>query len=197
MTMNKELLAMVYALEKFRPYIFGSNIIFYTNRAALKYLLSKKEAKSWLIGWVLLLQEFNFEIKNKKGIKYLVVDHLSHLHILGTGDISDTLLDEHLLAILSHAPWLAYIVNFLVTRSISEHSNQHKKNNLPWTQVLLLGRITSIPSRIRWDHLAMHSRGGAMRHFCNVSLIYMQRTFFRVKDRGQDPTKQLLADHHL
>ena len=44
-TMEKELLAVVYALEKFRPYIFGSKIIIYTDHATLKYLLSKKEAK--------------------------------------------------------------------------------------------------------------------------------------------------------
>ena len=44
-TMEKELLAVVYALEMFQPYILGSKIIIYTNPAALKYLLSKKEAK--------------------------------------------------------------------------------------------------------------------------------------------------------
>ena len=54
-TTEKELLAVVYALEKFRPYILGSKIIIYTDHAALKYLLSKKEAKPRLIRWVLLL----------------------------------------------------------------------------------------------------------------------------------------------
>ena len=44
-TTEKDLLAVVYALEKFRPYILGSRIIIYTNHAALKYLLSKKETK--------------------------------------------------------------------------------------------------------------------------------------------------------
>ena len=58
-TTEKELLAVVYALEKFRPYILGSKIIIYTDHAALKYLLSKKEAKPRLIRWVLLLQEFD------------------------------------------------------------------------------------------------------------------------------------------
>ena len=53
-TTEKELLAVVYALEKFRPYILGSKIIIYTDHAALKYLLSKKEAKPRLIRWVLL-----------------------------------------------------------------------------------------------------------------------------------------------
>ena len=124
-TTEKELLAMVYALEKFWPYILGSKIIIYIIHATLKYLLSKKEAKPRLIRWVLLLQEFDLEIKDKKGSENSVVDHLSHLHISGGGDIGDTFPDEHLLAISSHAPWYAHIVNFIVTRSIPDHLNRH------------------------------------------------------------------------
>ena len=119
---------MVYALEKFRPYILGSKIIINTDHAALKYLLSKKEAKPRLIRWVLLLQEFDLEIKDKKGSENSVEDHLSRLHISGGEDIGDTFPDEHLLAISSHAPWYAHIVNFIVTGSISEHCNRHKKD---------------------------------------------------------------------
>ena len=52
-TTKKELLAVVFALETFRLYILGSKIIVYTDHAALKYLLSKKEAKPRLIRWVL------------------------------------------------------------------------------------------------------------------------------------------------
>ena len=114
MTTDKELLAVVYALEKFRPYILGSKIVIYTNHASLKYLFSKKEAKPRLIEWVLLLQVFDLEIKDKKGRENSVADHLSHLHISGTGDIIDSFPDEHLLALSSHAPWFAHIVNFPV-----------------------------------------------------------------------------------
>ena len=102
-TTEKELLAVVYALEKFRPYILESKIIIYTDHAALKYLLSKKEAKPRLIQWVLLLQEFDLEIKDKKGSENSVADHLLRLHISGGEDIGDTFPDEHLLAISSHA----------------------------------------------------------------------------------------------
>ena len=104
MTKEKELLAVVYALEKFQPYILGSKIIIYIDHAALKYLLSKKEAKPRLIRWVLLLQEIDLEIKDKKGSENSVADHLSRLHILRGEDIGDTFLDEHLLAMSSHAP---------------------------------------------------------------------------------------------
>ena len=121
MTTVKELLVMVYALKKFWPYILGSKIIIYTDHAALKYLLSKKEAKPRLIRWVLLLQEFDLEIKDKKGSENSVADHLSRLHVPGGEDIGDTFPDEHLLAISSHAPWCAHIVNFIETRSIPEY----------------------------------------------------------------------------
>ena len=92
-------MAVVYALEKFQPYILGSKIIIYTDDAALKYLLSKKEAKPRLITRVLLLQEFNLEIKGKKGIKNSLADHLSRLYVSGGEEIGDTFPDEHLLAI--------------------------------------------------------------------------------------------------
>ena len=127
-TTKKELLAVVYALEKFWPYILGSKIIIYTDHAALKYLLSKKEAKPWLIRWVLLLQEFDLEIKDKKGSENSVVDHLSRLHVPGGGDITDTFPDEYLLAISSHTPWYAHIMNFIVTGSILEHWNHYQKD---------------------------------------------------------------------
>ena len=103
-TTEKELLAVLYALEKFRPYILGSKIIIYTDHATLKYSLSKKEAIPRLIRWVLLLQEFDLEIKDKKGSENSVADHLLRLPISGGEDIGDTFLDEHLLAISSHAP---------------------------------------------------------------------------------------------
>ena len=58
-TIEKELLAVVYALDKFRAYLVGSDIIIFTDHSSLKYLLTKKDAKARLIRWVLLLQEFN------------------------------------------------------------------------------------------------------------------------------------------
>ncbi|CAN6685184.1 unnamed protein product [Malus baccata var. baccata] len=78
-TTEKELLAVVFALEKFRSYLIGAKVLVYSDHSALKYLLSKKEAIPRLIRWVLLLQEFDLEILDKKGLENVVADHLSRL----------------------------------------------------------------------------------------------------------------------
>ena len=66
-TTKKELLAIVFAFDKFRPYLIGNKVIVHTDHSAIKYLMTKKVAKPRLIRWVLLLQEFDREIKDKKG----------------------------------------------------------------------------------------------------------------------------------
>jgi hypothetical protein len=68
-TTKKELLAIVFAIDKFRSYLVGAKVIVYTDHATLKYLLTKKDAKPRLIRWILLLQEFYLEIKDKKGVE--------------------------------------------------------------------------------------------------------------------------------
>nr|GEX69155.1 reverse transcriptase domain-containing protein [Tanacetum cinerariifolium] len=76
---EKEMLAVVYAFEKFRPYLVLCKSIVYTDHSALKYLLSKQDAKLRLLRWVLLLQEFDITIRDKKGSENLTADHLSRL----------------------------------------------------------------------------------------------------------------------
>jgi hypothetical protein len=63
-TTEKELLAVVFSLDKFQSYLLGSKVIIYSNHTALKYIFSKKDAKSRLILWILLLQEFDIEIRD-------------------------------------------------------------------------------------------------------------------------------------
>jgi hypothetical protein len=79
-TTEKELLAVVFAFEKFRSYIVNSKVIVYTDHAAIKYLSAKKDAKPRLIHWILLLQEFDVEIRDKKGLENVVADHLSRMN---------------------------------------------------------------------------------------------------------------------
>ena len=69
----------VFACEKFRPYILGSHVIIHIDHAVIRYLMAKKDAKQRLIRWVLLLQEFDLEIKDKKCSDKVIADHLSRL----------------------------------------------------------------------------------------------------------------------
>nr|GEZ72650.1 reverse transcriptase domain-containing protein [Tanacetum cinerariifolium] len=78
-TIEKEMLAVVYAFEKFRSYLIMNKNIVYTDHSALKYLFAKKDSKARLLCWVLLLQEFTFKVINTKGAKNLATDHLSRL----------------------------------------------------------------------------------------------------------------------
>ena len=71
-TIEKEFLAIVFALEKFRSYLLGSKVIVYSNHAAIRYLMTKKEAKPRLIRWILLLSEFYLEVKDKRGTWFLL-----------------------------------------------------------------------------------------------------------------------------
>ncbi|XP_022865510.1 uncharacterized protein LOC111385359 [Olea europaea var. sylvestris] len=128
-TTEKELLAMVFAFDKFRSYLVGSKIIVYTDHAALKYLLTKKDAKSRLIRWVLLLQEFDIEIRDKKGIENVVADYLSRLESGETKDlvdINEIFPDEQMLRV-DEAPWYADIVNYLVSSIPSPDCSSHQR----------------------------------------------------------------------
>nr|GEW31065.1 reverse transcriptase domain-containing protein [Tanacetum cinerariifolium] len=76
-TTEKEMLAVVYAFEKFRSYLIMNKSIVHTDHSALKYLFAKKDAKARLFWWVLLLQEFDFKVLDTKGAENLAADHLA------------------------------------------------------------------------------------------------------------------------
>ncbi|GKC99830.1 reverse transcriptase domain-containing protein, partial [Tanacetum coccineum] len=78
-TTEKELLAVVYAFEKFRPYLVLSKTIVYTDHSALKYLHAKQDAKPRFLCWIPLLHEFDVIIRDKKGVENLAANHLSRL----------------------------------------------------------------------------------------------------------------------
>nr|GEZ65489.1 hypothetical protein [Tanacetum cinerariifolium] len=137
-TTKKELLAVVYAFEKFRPYLVFSSTIVYTDHSALKYLLTKQDAKPRLLRWILLLQEFYVIIRDKKRAENLAADHLSRLENpiqsdLEKKEITKTFPPETLRMVTfrgdSNTPWFADIANYHAANFIVKGmlSQQKKK----------------------------------------------------------------------
>ena len=147
---------------------------------------------------MLLLQKFDSEIKDKKGRKNSVVDHLSCRHVPSGGDISDTFPDEHLLAISSHVPWNAHIINFILIGSIPKHWNHHQQDkffhdlkyyfgeepllfHLGYDQIIR----RCIPEEEQGDILAM----------CHLSTC--ERPFAARKTADKNLVERLLLAHYL
>ncbi|GJY98985.1 reverse transcriptase domain-containing protein [Tanacetum coccineum] len=136
-TTKKELLAVVYAFEKFWPYLVLSKTIVYTDHSALKYLLAKQDAKPRLLRWILLLQEFDVIIRDKKGAENLAADHLSRLENPHQGDLEKKEINEtfplETLGMISFrgdssTPWFADIANYHAGNFIVKGmSSQQKK----------------------------------------------------------------------
>ena len=106
----------------------------HTDHSALWYLMGKKDAKQRLIRWVLLLQEFDFEVKDRKGTENQVVDHLSRLEDevmreLGEkAEIDYTFPNEHVLAASQDLiPWFAYFANYLASDIVPPDLSFHQR----------------------------------------------------------------------
>ena len=119
-TTEKEFLAVVFACDKFRPYIVDPKVIVHIDHVAIKYLMENKDAKPRLIQWVLLLQEFDLHIIDRKGVENPVADNLSRLeNVLDDPlPIDDSFPDEQLAVInVAHnTPWYANYANYIVAK---------------------------------------------------------------------------------
>ena len=133
-TTEKEMLAIVFACEKFRPYILGSHVIIHTDHASIKYLMAKKEAKPRLIRSVLLLPEFDLEIKDKKGCDNVIADHFSRVEKPAVQDeereIAENFPDEQLFQLSLQSPWYDDIVNFLTCGIMPPKFNYQQRKKL-------------------------------------------------------------------
>ncbi|GKA97260.1 reverse transcriptase domain-containing protein [Tanacetum coccineum] len=140
-TTKKELLAVVYAFEKFWSYLVLSKSIVYTDHSAIKYLFAKKDAKPRLMRWILLLQEFDVFIRDKKGAENLAADHLSrlenpHQDKLENKEITETFPLETLGSValrVDSTPWFVdfanyHAGNFIVKGMSSQHKNKFFKD---------------------------------------------------------------------
>ena len=134
-TTEKELFAVIFALDKFRQYLINSKVVVYTDHAAVKFLFSKPQSKPRLIRWMLLLQEFDTSIKDRSRTANLIVDHFSKLPdctrgVLDSDLICDDFPDSSLMSIFVYIPWFADLVNYIVTGLIPEHMSSFQAQKL-------------------------------------------------------------------
>nr|GEW30235.1 reverse transcriptase [Tanacetum cinerariifolium] len=131
-TTEKEMLAVVYAFEKFRSYLIMNKSIVYTDHFALKYLFAKKDAKARLLRWILLLQEFDFKVIDTKGAKNYAADHLSRLekpyeNVFDPKEINDTFTLKSLNKVAHQDPstmWFTDFANYHARKFIIKASQE-------------------------------------------------------------------------
>jgi hypothetical protein len=141
---------VVLAFE-FRSYIVNSKVIVYTDHAAIKYLLAKKDAKPRLIRWILLLQE----------VENVVANHLSRMN-RGQDDkehIEDKMKDDHLYRILDKDTWMIDVI-----RAIRKMPLDHLDKNTQ-RSIISQRRIISKSRKYFWDSPYLFKLGndGVMR----------------------------------
>ncbi|KAL6319873.1 hypothetical protein AAG906_036943 [Vitis piasezkii] len=157
--LEKELLAVVFALDKFRNYLWE-----------LQYKTYR---------WILLLQEFNIQIKDKQGVENVVADHLSRVKVeshFEEAQINDEFPDDALCAV-EKLPWFANIVNYLATGELPSEWNMETKN---FAQIKLCGDVFQRMNNKTYCECAM-------KELVEVILLQgrLQQKFYRVDSIGQ------------
>nr|GEW37389.1 reverse transcriptase domain-containing protein [Tanacetum cinerariifolium] len=141
---EKELMVVVFAFDKFRSYLILSKTIVHTNHSALRHLFKKQDAKPRLIRWILLLQEFDIEIKDRKGTKNVTPDHLSRIENDESSDeseVDDNFPGETLMEInTKDEPWFADFANYLVGDVIPKEMTYQQKNKFSLTSNTTFGK---------------------------------------------------------
>nr|GEY12957.1 reverse transcriptase domain-containing protein [Tanacetum cinerariifolium] len=134
---EKEMLAVVYAFEKFQSYLILNKSIVYMDHFALKYLFAKKDLKARLPRWVLLLQEFTFKVVDTKGAKNLAADHLSqlenpHQNVLDLKEINESFPLETLNLVSTRGnqstSWFADFANYHAGNFIVKGMSSQQKS---------------------------------------------------------------------
>jgi hypothetical protein len=130
-TTKRESLAMIYALQKFRHYLLGSHFNFFTHHSALKYLFNKPVLEGIICRWLLLFQDFSFEIIAKPGKCHVGPYHLSRLESRESGgEMDDKIPDIDLFRIEAIPEYLEDIIVFLSTGTYLETYSATKKRHM-------------------------------------------------------------------
>jgi hypothetical protein len=128
---EKEMLAVVHAMNNFHHYIIGYEVFIQTNHFSIKYLMNKPITNGKITRWLLLMQEFNIIVLNRLGTENQVAYFLSRLKTSGEiVPVSDNFSDEHLFAISVITPWYADIANYLSSGMLPPSLTSKEKKNI-------------------------------------------------------------------
>jgi hypothetical protein len=128
---EKELLAVVHAINKFRHYITGYEVFVHIDHSAIRFLMNKPIIDDRVTKWLLLLQEFNIIVLERPRKYNVVANFLSR--IKNEDDdipVDDSFPDEHLFALSVNTPWFADMKNYLATRKLLSHLSPHEKRKI-------------------------------------------------------------------
>ena len=133
-TTEKEALAMVYAVNKFRHYLLGNKFIFYVDHLALQYLVNKPQVSSRLARWLLLFLEFDFKVIYKPGKTHGVAEALSCNEgaKLATG-IPDQTTDAQLFSM--QPDWIHPIIEYLHTGTFPPSMTKEARKRLAYRAI--------------------------------------------------------------
>lgn len=131
MQLQREFLAVIFAINKFKHYITGYELFVHIDHSAIKYLMKKPLISSRVTRWLLLLQEFNITIVDRPEKSNVVADFLSRLDNPGEATpVNDDFPDEHLFAVSTDSLWFVDISNYLVTGKTPPHLSAREKRSI-------------------------------------------------------------------
>ena len=136
---EKEFLAVIYYINKFRHYITGYLVFLYTDHSCVRYLANKPITNGRITRWLLLLQEFDITIKYHPRKENIVADFLSR--VPKSNDIVaiyDEFPDEHLFVVAIKTPWYADVENYLAVGKLPRHLTSRE-----WKLIVQRNRIFS------------------------------------------------------
>jgi hypothetical protein len=130
-TTERECLAMVFSVKKFRHYLLMNPVVFFVDHMALRYIVNKPDLSGRLARWVLLLTEFDYTVKYKPGSLHKQADHLSRLSLEpGTSEINDDFPDTDLFSIGVVPTWYEHIAEFLSTQQLPEGLSKNERRKV-------------------------------------------------------------------
>ena len=128
---EKEFVAVVHAINKFRHYIIWYEIFIHIYHSTIINLMNKPITNGRVTTWLLLLWEFNITILDRPGKENVVANFLSKIHNeCGLVLVNDNFPDEHIFSISTKTPWFADIVNYQATKKLPQHISTQEKQNI-------------------------------------------------------------------